>query len=91
LKYPKSQYLLLHSWYRWKYLDERGRANMPPQNCKPVHGEALSQNVYIKRNRTKNPQKRKFIKKKVPFIQNMNNLIEHHKNFTDSRGMGIYL
>jgi hypothetical protein len=21
----------------------------------------------------------------------MNNLIEHHKNFTDSRGIGIYL
>jgi hypothetical protein len=26
---------------------------------------------------------------KVP--SNMNNSIEHHKNFTDSRGIGIYL
>jgi hypothetical protein len=63
---------------------------MPPKNYKPVHGQALFQNIYDqKKNNKRTPKKENSLKQR--FLQNMNNLIEHHKNFTDSTGKGIYL
>ncbi len=32
---------------------------MAPKNYKPVHGEALSQNIYDKKKNKKNPKKKK--------------------------------
>jgi hypothetical protein len=55
-----------------------------------VHGEALSQNIYDPKKKNKRtPTKENSLKHR--FLQNMNNLIEHHKNFTDSTGIRIYL
>jgi hypothetical protein len=63
---------------------------MSCKNYKPVHGEALSQNIYDQKKKNKRtPKKENSLKGR--FLQNMNNLIEHHKNFTDSTGIGIYL